>query len=97
MKQYNAKAENSVVCSRNCGSVKVEYTGRHTIRIDALSGNSQQAWWDMIQFIPVDQNQLWPRFDIEGNAIYPMENDSAGVNCAKIAPFDQPCKGDLSN
>ena len=97
MKQYNAKAKNSVVCSRNCGAVKVEYTGRHTIRIDALSGNSQAAWWDMIQFIPVEQNQLWPRFDIEGNAIYPMENDSAGVNCAKIAPFDQPCKGDLSN
>jgi len=97
MKQYNAKAENSVVCSRNCGAIKVEYTGRHTIRIDALSGNSQAAWWDMIQFIPVDQNQLWPRFDIEGNAIYPMENDSLNLNCAKIAPYDQPCKGDLNN
>lgn len=97
MKQYNAKAKNSVVCSRNCGAVKVEYTGRHTIRIDALSGNSQASWWDMIQFIPVDQNQLWPRFDIEGNAIYPMENDSLGLNCAKIAPYDQPCKGDLAN
>ncbi|HET7733043.1 MAG TPA: fasciclin domain-containing protein [Paludibacter sp.] len=97
MKQYNAKAKNSVVCSRNCGAIKVEYTGRHTIRIDALSGNSQPAWWDMIQFIPVDQNQLWPRFDVEGNAIYPMENDSLKLNCAKIAPYDQPCSGDLSN
>lgn len=97
MKQYNAKAKNSVVCSRNCGAIKVEYTGRHTLRIDALSGNSQAAWWDMIQFIPVDQNQLWPRFDIEGNAIYPMENDSLKLNCAKIAPFDQPCVGDLAN
>lgn len=97
MKQYNAKAKNSVACSRNLGAIKVEYTGRHTLRMDALSGNSQQAWWDMIQFIPVDQNQLWPRFDIEGNAIYPMENDSLGLNCAKIAPYDQPCKGDLSN
>ncbi len=97
MKQYNAKAKNSVCCSRNLGAIKVEYTGRHIIRVDALSGNSQQAWWDMIQFIPVEQNQLWPRFDIEGNAIYPMENDSLGLNCAKIAPYDQPCKGDLSN
>jgi len=97
MKRYNAKQLNSVVCSRNCGAVKIEYTGRHTLRIDALSGSSQAAWWDMIQFIPVDQNQLWPRFDIEGHAIYPMENDSLNLNCAKIAPYDQPCSGDLLN
>ncbi|MDD3079588.1 MAG: fasciclin domain-containing protein [Paludibacter sp.] len=97
MKQYNAKSKNSVVCSRNCGAIKVEYTGRHTLRIDALSGKSQAAWWDMIQFIPVDENQLWPRFDNLGTAIYPMENDSAGVNCATISPYDQPCVGDLSN
>ncbi len=97
MKQYNAKSKNSVCCSRNCGAIKVEYTGRHTLRMDALSGNSQASWWDMIQFIPVDENQLWPRFDNIGNAIYPMANDSAGVNCSTISPFDQPCVGDLSN
>ena len=91
MKQYNAKAKNSVVCSRNCGAIKVEYTGRHTLRMDALSGSSQSSWWDMIQFIPVDQNQLWPRFDVDGNAIYP------GTPCELIAPADQPCVGDLLN
>ncbi|MDD3490766.1 MAG: fasciclin domain-containing protein [Paludibacter sp.] len=91
MKQYNAKQKISVFCSRNCGAIKVEYTGRHTLRIDALSGNSQAAWWDMIQFIPVDQNQIWPRFDIEGNAIYP------GTACELIAPADQVCVGDLLN
>lgn len=91
MKRYNAKQENSVVCSRNLGAIKVEYTGRHTLRIDALSGNSQPAWWDMIQFIPVEQNQLWPRFDVEGNAIYP------GTPCEQIAPYDQTCSGDLNN
>ena len=91
MKQYNAKQKISVFCSRNSGAIKVEYTGRHTLRIDALSGNSQAAWWDMIQFIPVDQNQLWPRFDIEGNAIYP------GTACELIAPADQVCIGDLLN
>lgn len=91
MKQYNAKQKISVFSSRNSGAIKVEYTGRHTLRIDALSGNSQAAWWDMIQFIPVDQNQLWPRFDIEGNAIYP------GTACELIAPADQVCIGDLLN
>ncbi|MDD3321420.1 MAG: fasciclin domain-containing protein [Paludibacter sp.] len=97
MKQYNAKQKISVFCSRNCGAIKVEYTGRHTLRMDALSGSSQAAWWDMIQFIPVDQDQLWPRFDSAGNAIYPMENDSLNLNCATIAPYDQLCVGDLSN
>jgi uncharacterized surface protein with fasciclin (FAS1) repeats len=97
MKQYNAKQRISVFCSRNCGAVKVDYTGRHTLRIDALSGKNQSAWWDMIQFIPVDQNQLWPRFDVEGNAIYPMENDVEGLNCSKIAPYEQTCVGDLLN
>jgi uncharacterized surface protein with fasciclin (FAS1) repeats len=91
MKRYNAKQLNSVCCSRNCGAIKVEYTGRHTLRMDALSGSSQAAWWDMIQFIPVDQNQLWPRFDVEGNAIYP------GTACDQIAPKDQSCSGDLNN
>ena len=91
MKRYNAKQLNSVCCSRNCGAIKVEYTGRHTLRIDALSGSSQAAWWDMIQFIPVDQNQLWPRFDVAGNAIYP------GTSCDQIAPTDQGCSGDLNN
>jgi uncharacterized surface protein with fasciclin (FAS1) repeats len=91
MKQYNAKQRNSVVCSRNCGAIKVEYTGRHTLRIDVLSGRNQSAWWDMIQFIPVDQNQLWPRFDAAGNAIYP------GTSCEDIFPYDQGCVGDLNN
>ncbi len=91
MKQYNAKQRNSVVCSRNSGAIKVEYTGRHTLRMDALSGKSQSAWWDMIHFIPVDQNQIWPRFDVEGNAIYPC------TPCELIQPYDQPCVGDLCN
>ena len=89
-KQYNAKARYSVVCSRTVGAIRVETAGRHTLRIDALSG-SAQAWWDMIQFIPIDQNQLWPRFDAAGYAIAP------GTPCEQIYPYDQPCVGDLSN
>lgn len=85
MKQYNAKYTNSVFCSRNCGAIKVDYTGRHILRMDALSGTSQAIQFDMIQFIPVDQNQLWPRFDVEGNAVYPE------TPCLEIAPKDQDC------
>jgi uncharacterized surface protein with fasciclin (FAS1) repeats len=85
MKQYNAKYISTVCCSRNCGAIKVDYTGRHILRFDALSGGGTVRW-DMIQFIPVDQDQLWPRFDVAGNAIY-----SVNTPCNLIAPTDQPC------
>jgi len=84
MKQYNAKYKTSAFNSRNCGAIKVEYTGRHILRFDALSGSGAISW-DMIQFIPVDQDQLWPRFDVAGNAIY------QDTPCTLIAPFEQPC------
>lgn len=85
MKQYNAKSINSVICSRNCGAIQVDYTGRHTLRIDALSGGSASAQFDMIQFIPVDQNQIWPKFDYSGKAIYPC------TPCEQIYPFTESC------
>jgi uncharacterized surface protein with fasciclin (FAS1) repeats len=86
-KRYNAKQLNSVICSKNCGAIKVDYTGRHTLRIDALSivGSASAVWLDMIHFIPVDQDQLWPRFDVEGKAIYQT------TPCAEIAPSSQTC------
>jgi uncharacterized surface protein with fasciclin (FAS1) repeats len=83
MKRYNAKVGTSVVCSRLCGAIKVDYTGRHIFRMDAIGGKNQEIPIDMIQFIPVEQDQLWPRFDVAGNAIYP------GTACDKIAPYEQ--------
>ena len=83
MKRYNAKVANGAMLSRNCGAIKVEYTGRHILRLDALGGANQDIDLDMIHFIPVDQDQLWPRFDFAGNAIYP------NTDCTKIAPYDQ--------
>jgi uncharacterized surface protein with fasciclin (FAS1) repeats len=90
-KQYNAKYASGVYDCRNSGAIKVDYTGQHILRWDAIGNGSSGAQIDMIQFIPVDQNQIWPRFDINGTAIYP------GTPCNQIAPFDQKCYGDLSN
>lgn len=90
-KRVTAKIETSTQCARNMGAFKVDFTGRHTLRLDALGNGSTGAWIDMIQFIPVDQNQVWPRFDVEGNAIYP------GTPCNEIAPYEQGCSGDLFN
>ena len=85
-KRYNAKQVISTCCSRNCGAIKVDYTGRHTLRFDAINAVSNaDVNIDMIQFIPVDQDQLWPRFDVEGKAIYQT------TPCAEIAPSSQTC------
>lgn len=72
-KQYNAKKFNSVVCSHLLGIIDVQSTGRHILRFEATTGGrGQQAGsWDLIQFIPIEEDQLWPKIDIKGNWIGP--------------------------
>lgn len=85
-KQYNAKKYSSVVCSHILGTIKVEYEGRHTLRLEPIFSNAQGQLgsWDMIQFIPKEESQTWPRVDMLGNwveegteswAIYPYGTD----------------------
>ncbi len=86
-KQYNAKKPKGEFNSKLMGVIKVDYTGRHILRLDvAGGGKNAEIGFDMIQFIPVEQDQLWPQFDIEGTSIYP------GTPCEQIAPSSQPCK-----
>ena len=72
-KQYNAKKYNNVVISHLLGIIDVQSTGRHILRFEStLGGRGQQAGsWDMIQFIPIEEDQLWPKVDIKGNWIDP--------------------------
>jgi hypothetical protein len=71
-KQYNAKVFNNVVISHLLGTIVVETTGRHTLRFDVVSStHSEYGSWDMIQFIPADEDQLWPRVDMKGSWIGP--------------------------
>lgn len=92
-KQYNAKIIHAAFCSSNCGAIKVDYTGRHILRLDALVGDVD-TYWDMIQFIPVDQDQLWPRFDYMGNAIYQCTPDNQIYPQEQTGAFynSDPCK-----
>lgn len=71
-KQYNAKQINSVVCSHLLGTINVEYEGRHSLYIEPIYSNRQGQYgnWDLIQFIPKDEDQTWPRVDVLGNWIY---------------------------
>jgi hypothetical protein len=66
------------------GTITVTKTGRHTLRFEGLTGTNK-VYWDMIHFIPVGDDQVWPRFDVLGNEIY------KNTPCNSIYPFDQPC------
>ncbi|MDR2087598.1 MAG: fasciclin domain-containing protein [Dysgonamonadaceae bacterium] len=82
-KQYNAKKFSSVMISHLLGIIDVQTTGKHTLRFDVVStGHSYDGNWDMIQFIPIDEDQLWPRVDMKGNWIGPEVR-----NC-EIFPYD---------
>lgn len=72
-KRYNAKRYNSVVISHLLGIIDVQSTGRHTLRFESTTGGrgQQNGNWDMIQFIPIDEDQLWPKVDMKGNWIGP--------------------------
>ena len=70
-KQYNAKKINAVVCSHLLGTIKVEYEGRHYLYFEPIYSNRQGQYgnWDLIQFIPKDEDQTWPRVDVLGNMV----------------------------
>ncbi|KAA6342171.1 hypothetical protein EZS27_010069 [termite gut metagenome] len=70
-KQYNAKTIINVFNSRLVGTIRVVATGRHTLRFEALGGSKAPGnAWDMIQFIPVDEDQVWPMVAANGDLIY---------------------------
>lgn len=75
-KIYPAKnGTGGVMNCRVLGTIVVESTGRHMFRFEDLTGRSGETSWDMIQFIPVDEDQLWPRVDIRGKWVYPDTPD----------------------
>lgn len=70
-KQYNAKKLISVFNCKNIGIIDVKSTGAHTLRFDATIGSKDVGNnWDMIQFIPLDEDQLWPRIAMDGTLVY---------------------------
>ena len=51
------------------GTITVEKTDRHTIRLDATADASGDVQFDMIHFIPENEEQLWPKFNPNGAII----------------------------
>jgi len=52
--------------TRLCGIIDVPTTGRHTITFESLSNPGAVAWMDVVEFRPVDMDQLYPRFAAGG-------------------------------
>ena len=89
-KRYTAKNWETTLNSTRLGTIIVQTTGRHTLRFDVIDrGRSERTWIDMLHFIPVTDDQLWPRFDKNGTAHY------RGTPCEQIWPFDLPCPPEL--
>lgn len=61
--------------SRLLGIVNVESTGRHTLRLEALTYAGGPSWIDVIEFRPVDMDQLWPKLGSNGELVYPEDLD----------------------
>ncbi len=78
---YKWYSEDDMSSSRTCcvyvGKVEVTSTGTQTLRFDALTNQRGYFWLDMIEFIPEDDDQLWPKFDSDGNKLYD-EDDITG-------------------
>ena len=72
-KSYTADATGGQIANhpgRLVGTVDVISTDRHMIRFEALTGGGQSSnYLDMIQFIPVNENQLRPVFARNGSII----------------------------
>ncbi len=60
----------AVFASRQVGVIEFMTTQQQTIRITPLVGTQNNNNLDMIHFIPIDENQILPRFRPDGTMIY---------------------------
>ncbi|TWI85632.1 putative surface protein with fasciclin (FAS1) repeats [Lacibacter cauensis] len=60
----------SLWAARQVGVIEFTTTKQQIIRITALSGTQNNNNLDMIHFIPIDQDQVLPRFRPDGTMIY---------------------------
>ena len=75
------------------GQIEVTANGPQvmTLDLDTNAANGLGAWLDMIQFIPVDDNQAWPRFDACGVAYYEQQTryNTDPWNCPVVASDEE--------
>lgn len=51
------------------GTINVETTGRHKVKFVGITAYAgQRLWLDQIHFIPTDEDQIWPKSNVEDNS-----------------------------
>jgi len=68
-KRYTENTTN-VFAARQVGVIDFLTTQQQIIRITPLNGTQNNNNLDMIQFIPIDQNQILPRFRPDGSLLF---------------------------
>jgi hypothetical protein len=68
-KMYMNGVTSLFACGRMLGTVEIKTTDRHLLRLQSISGGQNTNNIDIIQFIPVDMNQISPRFTTTGQLI----------------------------
>jgi uncharacterized surface protein with fasciclin (FAS1) repeats len=67
-KQYTANTSTNF-CGRLLGVIDIQTTARHIMRIQNVSGSQNNNYMDLVQFIPVDNDQVYPRFNPDGTFV----------------------------
>ncbi|MGF7232512.1 fasciclin domain-containing protein [Arachidicoccus sp.] len=68
-KEYTA-SEQKNYAGYLVGTIDILTTSQHALRFTNLKGGDSGFWIDMIEFIPVDMDQQYPRFDVDGTPVY---------------------------
>lgn len=68
-KRYT-EGTNSVLAGRFVGVYDFKTTRRYSIRFTPLAGTQNDNYLDMIHFIPINDDQVLPRFQPDGTMIY---------------------------
>ena len=58
------------MAGRLVGTIELKTTQRHILRFEGINGTQNTNHLDMIHFIPVDEDQVLPRFKPDGTKIY---------------------------
>lgn len=68
-KRYTENTDR-VMAGRLVGTIELKTTQRHILRFEGINGTQNTNHLDMIHFIPVDEDQVLPRFKPDGTKIY---------------------------
>lgn len=82
--------QSDLLYSRLVGIVEVETTGRHKIKFVSTEcpgcGGNDADRWDMVEFRPVEMDQVWPKF----RKGYPVEGTSNLVERSSVVTDNGP-------